>query len=65
MLTPAEHRVARLAAIGLTNREIAQKLFVGTRAVEFHLGNVYGKFGISSRQDVGAALSDEPEAGSR
>src|SRR6185295_9927226 len=56
VLTPAEHRVARLAAVGLTNREIAQKLFVGTRAVEFHLGNVYGKLGISSRQDLGAAL---------
>ena len=60
VLTPAEHRVARLAATGLTNREIAQKLFVGARAVEFHLGNVYGKLGISSRQDLAAALSDEP-----
>ncbi len=59
VLTPAEHRVARLAASGLTNREIAQKLFVGTRAVEFHLGNVYGKFGISSRQELGTALGDE------
>ena len=58
VLTPAEHRVARLAANGLTNREIAQKLFVGTRAVEFHLGNVYGKLGISSRQDLAAALGD-------
>jgi DNA-binding CsgD family transcriptional regulator len=65
VLTPAEHRVARLAAGGLTNREIAQKLFVGTRAVEFHLGNVYGKFGISSRQDLATALGDETESGSR
>ena len=60
VLTPAEHRVARLAATGLTNREIAQKLFVGARAVEFHLGNVYGKLGISSRQDLAAAMGDEP-----
>ena len=59
-LTATEHRVARLAATGLTNREIAQKLFVGTRAIEFHLSNVYGKLGISSRQDLGAALGDEP-----
>ena len=51
--------MARLAAIGLTNREIAQKLFVGTRAVEFHLGNVYGKLGIASRQALGGALGDE------
>ena len=63
VLTAAEHRVARLAAGGLTNREIAQKLFVGTRAVEFHLGNVYGKLGISSRQDLGVALGDETTTG--
>lgn len=61
VLTPAEHRVARLAAKGFTNREIAQKLFVGGRAVEFHLGNVYGKLGISSGQDLGAALGEARE----
>jgi DNA-binding CsgD family transcriptional regulator len=61
-LTPAEERVARLVAGGLTNKEVAQKLFVGVRAVEFHLGNVYTKLGISSRRQLTVALQ-LPEAG--
>lgn len=55
-LTPAEERVARLAAGGLTNKDVAQQLFVSVRAVEFHLGNVFTKLGISSRQQLTAAL---------
>ena len=55
-LTPAEDRVARLAAGGLTNKDIAQKLFVSVRAVEFHLGNVFTKLGISSRRQLAGAL---------
>jgi DNA-binding CsgD family transcriptional regulator len=41
---------------------VAQKLFVGVRAVEFHLGNVYTKLGISSRRQLTVALQ-LPEAG--
>jgi len=55
-LTPAEGRVAKLVAEGQTNRQVAQKLFVSVRAVEFHLGNVYTKLGISSRRHLAAAL---------
>lgn len=57
-LTPGEQRVARLAADGLTNRQIAEKLFVSGRAVEFHLGNTYAKLGVSSRRELAAALGD-------
>ena len=48
-LTAAEQRVARLAATGLTNREIADQLVVTVKAVEWHLSHVYRKLGIHSR----------------
>jgi DNA-binding CsgD family transcriptional regulator len=48
-LTPAERRVAMLAARGRTNREIAQMLFVTEKTVEFHLSHAYRKLGIRSR----------------
>jgi DNA-binding CsgD family transcriptional regulator len=55
-LTPAELRVARLAAEGMPNREIAQALYVTLRTVEVHLTHAYQKFGIASRQQLPAAL---------
>ncbi|WP_182525034.1 helix-turn-helix transcriptional regulator [Nocardioides dongkuii] len=48
-LTAAERRVARLAADGLTNRQIAEQLLVTIKAVEWHLSHVYRKLGIASR----------------
>lgn len=56
-LTPSEARVARLAASGMTNREIAQELFVTTKTVEFHLGQAYRKLDINSRADLSDALA--------
>ncbi len=56
-LTPSELRVARLAASGQTNREIAQALFVTRRTVETHLTSSYEKLGIRSRSELGAALA--------
>ncbi len=55
-LTPSERRVAELAQQGLTNREIAQALFVSTKTVEFHLRNAYFKLCIRSRAELGEAL---------
>jgi DNA-binding CsgD family transcriptional regulator len=56
-LTASERRVAELAADGLTNREIAQALFVTHKTVEFHLSRIYQKLDITSRGELGRALS--------
>lgn len=56
-LTPSELRVARLAAEGRSNREIAQALFITMKTVGDHLGSSYGKLDITSRQQLTAALS--------
>ena len=56
-LTPSESRVARMAAEGLTNREIAQALFVTPKTVEVHLGSAYRKLGISSRMQLAEAMA--------
>jgi DNA-binding CsgD family transcriptional regulator len=55
-LTAAERRVADLAAGGLTNRQIAQALFLTTKTVETHLSHAYPKLGIRGRTDLKAAL---------
>lgn len=55
-LTASERRVARLAADGLTNREIALQLVVTVKAVEWHLSHVYRKLGIRSRAALAASL---------
>jgi DNA-binding CsgD family transcriptional regulator len=55
-LTPSEHRVARMAADGLTNNQIAQALFVTPRTVEMHLTSTYRKLSIASRAQLGNAL---------
>ena len=55
-LTPSELRVARMAADGMTNRSIAQALFVTLRTVELHLTSSYAKLGISSRTELAEAL---------
>ncbi len=61
-LTPSELRVARLAASGLTNREIAQQLFVTLKTVEMHVGNALAKAGVGSRRELSVSLAaaDDP-----
>lgn len=56
-LTPGERRVAQLAADGLTNREIAESLFLTAKTVENHLGRIYTKLGIRSRARIAPLLS--------
>ncbi|MBI5311417.1 MAG: hypothetical protein HZB14_10400 [Actinobacteria bacterium] len=51
-LTPSERRVAGLAVEGMTNKQIAQELFVTPKTVEVHLSNVYRKLDIRSRRDL-------------
>lgn len=58
-LTASELRVARMAAAGATNREIAQTLFVTTQTVKGHLSSVYRKLGVSARAALTGAFADE------
>jgi DNA-binding CsgD family transcriptional regulator len=51
-LTAQELAVARLAAEGFTNRQIAGQLVLSPRTVEYHLQNVYGKLAITSRSQL-------------
>jgi len=55
-LTPAELRVATLAAGGLSNPQIAGELFLTRKTVEWHLQNVYRKLEIGSRAQLADAL---------
>jgi DNA-binding CsgD family transcriptional regulator len=55
-LTPSELRVARLAAEGRSNREIAGELYVTLKAIEGHLARAYAKLGIQGRDQLPPAL---------
>ena len=63
-LSPSERRVIALAIEGLSNRQIAEALFVTRKAVEWHLGNAYRKLDVRSRRELPAALgtADEPSS---
>jgi DNA-binding NarL/FixJ family response regulator len=56
-LTPTEETIARLAADGLTNREIAEHAFVSPKTVEVNLTRIYRKLGVRSRAALTGRLS--------
>ena len=58
-LTASERRIAELASQGLTNREIAQTLFVTTRTVEGHLTSIFRKLRVDSRGELPAVLAGD------
>lgn len=58
-LTSAERRVAGLAAGGMSNRQIAQHLFITMPTVETHLRHAFGKLGITSRASLPAQLASQ------
>jgi DNA-binding CsgD family transcriptional regulator len=51
-LTEREREIARQVGMGRTNREISVELFVSSKTVEYHLGNIYSKLGISGRRNL-------------
>ncbi|MFC6403955.1 ATP-binding protein [Planobispora longispora] len=56
-LTPQEDAVTRLVIRGLTNRQVAGELVLSVKTVEYHLGNVYAKLGVTSRTALAAKLT--------
>jgi DNA-binding CsgD family transcriptional regulator len=55
-LTPSELRISQLAIDGLTNRQIATRLFLTTKTIEMHLAHTYRKLNISSRRELSTAI---------
>ena len=64
-LTRREREVADLATDGLTNPQIAGRLFVSQKTVETHMANIFRKLGVSSRREIAAAAlttgGEDPE----
>ena len=60
LLTPSERRVAEAVALGLRNREVAARLYISEKTVEFHLRNAYRKLGVDSRIRLARRLNVVP-----
>jgi DNA-binding CsgD family transcriptional regulator len=61
-LTAQQRQIAELAAAGLSNKEIGERLFLSSRTVGYHLHQVFPKLGITSRAALRDALADLPAA---
>jgi DNA-binding CsgD family transcriptional regulator len=64
-LTPVEQRIAELAAAGLTNRAIAEQVFLSPKTVEADLARVYRKLGVHSRAGLGYAMAERDRAATK
>jgi DNA-binding CsgD family transcriptional regulator len=60
-LTARESQIASMAAAGYANQEIADRLFITTHTVEYHLKKVFRKLGIVSRRQLRGKVSSEPD----
>ena len=60
-LTAQELVVARLAALGRSNREIADELVVSIKTIEYHLRNAFAKLGVTSRRQLPDRLREVPD----
>ena len=56
-LTVREREIAKLVAVGLTNREIAERMYLSPRTVEAHLARLFAKLGVATRTAVAHALT--------
>ncbi|HEX5195198.1 MAG TPA: AAA family ATPase [Solirubrobacteraceae bacterium] len=56
-LSPREAAVAALVASGKSNREAGAELYLSTKAIEYHLGNIFAKLGIRSRHELASRLA--------
>jgi len=57
-LTPTERRVAQLTATGMTNRQVADALFISPKTVEANLARIYSKLNIHSRAELGQQMAN-------
>jgi DNA-binding NarL/FixJ family response regulator len=62
VLTPQEQQIARLAAEGLSNREIGERLFLSPRTVSTHLYRIYPKIHVSSRAELARKITSSDVA---
>ncbi len=61
-LTPREQQVANLVGEGMSNREIAETLFVTAKTVEWHLRHIFEKLSVDAREELRAALEESPKS---
>ncbi|HLI38346.1 MAG TPA: AAA family ATPase [Streptosporangiaceae bacterium] len=63
VLSARERRIVYLVASGLTNREVGSELYVSAKTVEYHLGNIFAKLGITSRRQLRSLAQGPGPAG--
>ena len=64
-LTRREREIAELISRGLTNRQIAARLFISERTVDTHVGRILAKLGCATRAQVAAIVASTAAAGNR